>query len=292
MRRHLLRALLTAALFAPMALTAEIRESHADAVGFAILPCTNIEATFRKFYPLVEYVKKSTGITLKLVVPADLAEFETLLKNGDVDVALQDPHTYARLSRSFDKAALLGTVATNGTRGQSAVVVVRQDSGVTTLSQLREGQVLFGPRTSTAKWVAARLLFESAGIDVDRDLRAVNGGCCEDIAFAVAIRSVDAGVVCEHFAGLHPDKQKDLGVDMRALKVIARTRTFPTRVLAARLGAPRETVSALMAALLRLDRSVADHARILAAAEVLAFERTSEAEYLRSLRLPVTERLR
>ena len=188
----------------------------------------------------------------------------------------------------FDKATLLGTVATNGTSTQSGVVVVRQDSGVTTLSQLRGRRVLFGPRTSTAKWVAARLLFESAGIDVDRDLKAVNGGCCEDIAFAVAIRSVDAGVVCEHFTGLHPDKQKDLGVDMDALKVIGRTRTFPTRVLAARLGAPREAVAALMAALLRLDRSVADHARILSAAEVQAFKRTTEAEYLRLIRSPAS----
>ncbi len=291
MRQYVLHALLAASLCTPIALTTGIGASPDDGVAFAVLPCTNIEATFRKFYPLAQYVKQSTGVTLRLIVPADLAEFEALLTNGQVDVALQDPHTYARLSRSFDKAMLLGTVATNGTSSQSGVVVVRRDSGVTTLSQLRGRRVLFGPRTSTSKWVAARLLFESAGIDVDRDLKAVNGGCCEDIAFAVAIRSVDAGVVCEHFTGLHPDKQKDLGVDMGALKVIGRTKTFPTRVLAARLGAPREAVTALMAALLRLDRSVADHARILSAAEVLAFKRTTEAEYLRLIRSPASEPL-
>ena len=62
---------------------------------------------------------------------------------------------------------------------------------------------------------------------MDRDLTATHGGCCEDIAFAVAIRSVDAGVVCDHFMGLHEAKQKELGVDIRSLKVLARTGPFP-----------------------------------------------------------------
>lgn len=258
----------------------------------AVLPCTNIESTFRKLYPLVQYVKQSVGVTVKLVVPADLAEFEALLKSGQVDVALQDPHTYERLSRLFDQTMLLSTVATNGTASQSGVVVVRKDSGITALSQLRGRRVLFGPRTSTPKWVAATLLFESAGINVDRDLTATHGGCCEDIAFAVALRSVDAGVVCDHFMGLHEDKQQDLGVDTSVLTVIARTRPFPTRVMAARLGAPRDAVTALITSLLRLDPAVADHARILSAAEILAFKRIAEADYLRLIQSPATALLR
>ena len=62
-------------------------------------------------------------------------------------------------------------------------------------------------------------------------------------------------------------------------------------MLAARLGAPREAVAALIAALLRLDPSVADHARILSAAEVLAFKRIAESEYLRLTPVAATEPL-
>ena len=138
----------------------------------------------------------------------------------------RNPHTYASLARFFDKTTLLGTVAEDGTTAQSGVVVVRRDSGVTRLSQLRGRTVLFGPRTSTSKWVAATMLLQSAGIDVGRDIKAVNGGCCEDIAFAVAIRSVDAGVVCEHFIRQHEARQGELGVDADALRVIARRPRF------------------------------------------------------------------
>lgn len=285
MRRTLLCSLLAAtACLVPTQTTGaaapEVR------LSLAVLPCTNIESTFRKFYPLIQHLKQSAGVTLKLVVPGNLVEFEALLKSGQVDVALQDPHTYESLARYFDNTTLLATVALDGTTNQSGVVVVRRDGGVTRLSQLRGRTVLFGPRISTPKWVAARMLFESEGIDVDRDLKVVNGGCCEDIAFAVTIRSVDAGVICEHFMGQREARQGDLGADAAALRVIGRTRPFPTRVMAARRGAARDAVTRLTDALLRLDASVPAEARILSSAEILAFKRTTEAEYLRPLRSP------
>lgn len=275
---------IVAVVGATAALTAQLSVPPDRGLALAVLPCTNIEATFQKFYPLVQYLKQSAGATVRLVVPADLAEFEALLKNGQVDLALQDPHTFAALARSFDKTTLLRAVVPDGSTSQSGVVVVRRDSGVTDLSQLRGRRVIFGPRTSTSKWVAAKLLFDAAGLDVERDLVASNGGCCEDIAFAVAIRSVDAGVVCDHFAGLHEAKQKSLGVDVRSLRVIARTRAFPSRVLAARVGASRDAVRGIVTALLRLNGANAKHALILSAAEIGGFQPTTEADYLRSLR--------
>ena len=246
----------------------------------AVLPCSNIETTFRKFYPLLTYLKGATGFSVTLMVPADLPEFETLIRNEQVDFALQDPHTFVQLARVFDRSNLLQTRALNGTTTQSGVVVVRRDSGVTDVAQLRGRTVMFGPRTSTPKWVAARTLFESSGIAVDRDVKVLNGGCCEDIAFAVSVRSVAAGVICDHFLTQHEARQKDLGVDPASLLVIARTAPFPTRVFAARKGVPAETAKAIARALLRLDPAVPEQARILSSAEIRGFLRVTEAEYL------------
>jgi phosphonate transport system substrate-binding protein len=282
-RRWGLGVVLAVACGAGAALVAQPSTAPRADLVLAVLPCTNIEATFQKFYPLVQYLDQSAGARVKLVAPSGFSEFEHLLKNGQVDLAIQDPHTFAALARAFDRTLLLQAVAADGSRSQSGVVVVRRDSGLTALSQLRGRRVVFGPRTSTSKWIAARLLFETAGLDVGRDLVASNGGCCEDIAFAVAIRSADAGVVCDHFAALHDDKQQSLGVDMRSLKVIGRTRTFPSRVLAVRTGAPPDVVGRVLAALLRLDGANQRHARILSAAELRGFHRTTESEYLKAI---------
>lgn len=285
MKRTLLSLLLITTACALVVGTAgtAARESR---FSLAVLPCTDIESTFRKFHPLIEYLKRSAGVTVRLIVPGDLAEFEALLENGQVDAALQDPHTYAKLARYFDARTLLATIGMDGTARQAGVVVVRRDSGVTRLAQLRGRTVMFGARASTPKWVAARMLFRAAGLDADRDIKAVNGGCCEDIAFAVAIRSVDAGVICEHFMNQREARQGELGVDATALRVLARTPAFPTRVLAARRGASPDLVAAVIAALLRLDASVPDQGRILSTAELLAFRRTTDAEYLRAVASP------
>jgi len=252
----------------------------------AVLPCTNIETTFKKFHPLLTYLKSATGLTVTLAVPADLAEFETATANGQLDFALQDPHSYRELSRLFDDASLLQTRALDATTRQSAVVVVRRDSGVSDLAQLRGSTVMFGPRSSSPKWIAARLLFESRGISVDRDLKGANGGCCEDIAFAVSVSSVDAGVICDHFLGQHSARQKDLGVDPGTLKVIARTPAFPTRIFAARKGVSAAVITAVQRALLQLDPAHPGHAGILASAEIRGFLRVTRAAYLERLKQP------
>jgi len=249
-------------------------------LSVAVLPCTNIEASFEKFQPLFAYLKSSTGFKVTLVVPADLAEFEAATRNGQTDFALQDPHTFQELSHLFDDASLLQTRALDGTTSQSAVVVVRRDSGIRELGQLVGKTVMFGPRVSSPKWIAARLLFESSGIDVDRDLKVLNGGCCEDIAFTVVIKSVAAGVICDHFLGLHGARQKDIGVDPGALTVLGRTTPLPTRIFAARKGVPAEVVRAVTRALLDLDPADPGHAGILAGAEIGGFLKTTEADYL------------
>jgi len=260
------------------------------ALRLAVLPCSNIETTFRKFHPLLAHLKAATGHVVQLVVPADLAQLETDAAHGRIDFALQDPHTYQQVSRLFDAAPLLQARSLDGTMTQSGVVVVRRDSGVTDLAQLRGRTVMFGPRTSSPKWVAAKLLFESKDINVERDLKVFNGGCCEDIAFAVSVRSVDAGVICDHFLGQHGARQKELGVDADALAVIGRTPVVPTRILAWRKGVAAETVAAVTRALLEIDPAKPAHASMLASAELRGFVTTTEAEYLRALGGPLPPR--
>jgi len=256
-------------------------DSQADrGLRLAVLPCTNIEATFRKFHPLLAHVKSATGLALTIVLPADVDDFRTAATHGRIDFALQDPHVFKQTASYFDPTSLLQTRAIDGSTSQSAVVVVRRDSGVTDLAQLRGKTVMFGPRTSSTKWVAARFLFESKGITVGRDVKVVNGGCCEDIAFAVSVRSVDAGTVCDHFLGQHGARQKDLGVDPKSLTVVGRTPLVPTRVFAARKGVAADVIERVARALLQLNPGNPAHAAILESAEASGFLRTTEAEYL------------
>ncbi len=248
--------------------------------NLAILPCSDIVTSFKKFHPLIAYLEQETGFNFQLLVPADFAEFERSMTNGEIDFVFQDPHTYVRLANLYDQNALLQALTREGATIQAGVVVVRKESGIQSMEDLRGKNVMFGPKLSAAKWLAARLLFEEHGINIDHDLRAYsNGGCCEDIAFHVYLKTVDAGVVCHHFLETHLNKQQELGFEASQLMIIARTDDVPTRVFAARKALEPDIVSEVNRALLRLDNQHPAHVQILQNAEIGGFRRSSDADY-------------
>jgi len=261
-----------------------IGASYADEVKknitIAIFPCTDIVMSFKKFHPLVTYLKEETGFDIKLVVPGDSAKFERDIKNGDIDFAFQDPHIYTRFVRLYDKNTLIRALTREGTTSQSGVVIARKDGGINTLKDLIGKTVMFGPKLSAGRWVAAKLLFEENGINIDKDLRAYsNGRCCEDVAFSVHLKAVDAGVVCDHFLEEHAEKQQELGVESKQISVISKTKSVPTKVFAARQDLNNDIINKVIQALLKLDNKKPGHTKILYRAELGGFQRSKDEHY-------------
>jgi phosphonate transport system substrate-binding protein len=249
-------------------------------ITIAIFPCTDVVMSFKKFHPLVTYLKEETGFDIRLVVPRDSAQFEREIKNGDIDFALQDPHIYVRLVRMYDRDTLLTALTREGATSQSGVVISRKDGGIKKLEDLMGKTVMFGPKLSAARWVAAKLLFEENGINIDKDLRSYsNGRCCEDVAFSVHLKAVDAGVVCDHFLEEHAEKQQELGVEAKQISVVCKTKSVPTRVFAARRDLNNDTITKVTQALLKLDNKKPAHAKILYRAELGGFQRSKDEDY-------------
>lgn len=246
----------------------------------AILPCSDVVATFKKFNPLMQYLKQQTGLDIELVVPKDSEGFEWAVKNQEIDFVFQDPHTYVSLSRLFNRNSLIKTLTRDGGAYQYGLFIARKDSGITKIGDLKGKTVMFGPKLSATKWIAAKEAFRKIGLNIDKDLKAYqNGGCCEDIAFNVYLKAVDAGVVCEHFIGEHSEKQKELGIDVKDITIIGRTGPVPTRVFVARKGLDDNIVSRINNALLRLDKNNPAHATILFPAEIGGFQRAKDKDY-------------
>lgn len=251
-----------------------------EAVTIAILPCSDEVRTFKKFSPLAKYLKEETGFDIKIVVPKDYAGFERAIKTGNIHFAFQGPHTYVRLSERYNKDALIKAIARNGTTSQSGVFIARKNSGINKVENLRGKSVMFGPMLSATKWLAAKLLLEENGIDIDEDLLVYsNGGWCEDIAFNVYLKTVDAGVVCDHFMDRHSDKQDELGIVGEQIVIIGKTKSVPTRVFAAGGNVGNDIVTAVNQALLRLDIKEPAHKKILYDAELYGFQESKDEDY-------------
>ena len=249
-------------------------------ITVAVLPCTDIVSTFKKFHPLATYLTQKTGLSIRLIIPEDLTKFETSINNGEIDFALQDPHTFLKLSNLFDQDSLIRALNLEGGTTQSGVVIARKDSGINQLADLKGKTVMFGPKFSSVKWLAAKFLFEENGINIEKYLKAYsNGGCCEDIAFSVYLKAVDAGVVCSHFADEHEDKQKSLGIDASQIIVIGKTKTVPMKIFGARKGVNKDIIHKIKQALLNLDRKNPQEDEILSPAELGGFHEYFDGDF-------------
>ncbi|MFV9689364.1 MAG: phosphate/phosphite/phosphonate ABC transporter substrate-binding protein [Desulfobacteria bacterium] len=261
-----------------------VASSYADEarkhIAIAVFPCSDVVRSFTKFYPLITYLKHETGFDIRLVVPKDFAEFERGVKHGDINFAFQDPRMYVEIAGLYDKDSLIRSLTLEGAAFQSGVLIAAKDSSINKVEDLKGRVVMFGPRLSAARWLAAKLLFEESGIDLDKDLKSYsNGGCCEDIAFSIYLKRVDAGVVCDHFLDEHSQKQEELGIETEQIIVISRTRLVPTRVFAARRNTSNNIVAKISQALLRLDKKNPEYAKVLCRAELGGFEKSKDEDY-------------
>jgi phosphonate transport system substrate-binding protein len=235
---------------------------------------------FGKFHPLVTYLEQETGFNIRLVFPADLAELEKSIRSEDIDFAFQDAQTYVRFASLYNKEVLLRAVTHEGRRLKRGVVIVKRTSGINSVADLKGKSVMFGPEFSDVRWVAARLLFEENGIDIEKDLKSYShGGHCQDIAFNVQFDAIDAGVVCDHFLEGRSEKQNELGVNPETLAVIGKTKSVPTRVFVPRRDTDSNMVRKVEQALLKLNANVPAHEKILCGAELGGFQKSKEADY-------------
>lgn len=246
-------------------------------VSITIFPCTDSFSSFNKFNSLISYLKQYTLLNMSLKFFEDFDSYDRAIKNNEIDFVLQEPHIYLRFADRYNQDSLLRTATWEGKRFQTGVLVARKDSDIKQVENLKGRTVMFGPKVSSARWAAAKLLFKESGIDIDGDLKGYsNGGCCEDIAFNVYMKAADAGVVCDHFLSEHGKKQQELGFDANQLMVIAKTRPVPTKVFTATRNVAPDIVAGVNQALLSLDININAHKKILYAAELGGFLKTDE----------------
>ena len=278
------RRLKTWIMLSPAFFCLLLAECYADQtkmhLTLAILPCTDVVRNFKKFQPLINYLQQQTESNIEMIMPNSLAELKASLQNGSIDFVLQDPHSYGMIADLYNKDSLLLALTREGTTSQRGLIIARKDTGIRNVVDLKGKTVMFGPKLSIAKWIAARGVFSENGIDIDKDLKTyINGGCCEDIAFNVYLRAVDAGVVCDHFLAEHSENQEELGIDVKQIAIIATTKPAPTKVFAAGNQIGKDVVTRMERALLALDRGNPEHARILYPAELGGFLRPGAEEY-------------
>jgi len=239
---------------------------------FGVVSFYNPRLMYLKYQPLVDYLSEATGKRWELAVSAAYDRTVAELCAGRLAAAYLGPFTYLR-AHELCGAEPVVRLQTGGQGTYRSLILVREDSGITTLAGLRGRRVAFGAPLSTSSHLLPRVMLMRAGLTPGIDVYCDYLWHHERAARAVLLGEDDAcavrDIVGEKF-------------NHRGLRVIAASEpitNFPFVVAPVSDGAVGDRLLRALVTLPRADGSVAQ--RIAGWDEELAsgFSPVTDSEY-------------
>ncbi|MES2018251.1 MAG: phosphate/phosphite/phosphonate ABC transporter substrate-binding protein [Pseudomonadota bacterium] len=240
---------------------------------FGVTPMSNFRNIYDVFRPIVDHLNANlTDARLVLEVPRGLAEHEQALQARSFAFALSNPYHSWRAAQQGGYRIFAKMGDDSAFRG---IWVVRKDSGIKTLADLKGKPLCFPPKSALAATMMTQLQLKENGIDPVRDIQASYVGSQHASIMAVYQKSALAGATWPlawiTFQRMHPD-------EARQLEVRFPTGSLVNQGIVARNDVPPEVVrhvGELMVAMSTTERGRA----LLAQVPISSFELAGDAQY-------------
>lgn len=223
-------------------------------IYFGIIPRDNPRIMYEKYQPLLDYLSEKTPYAYELVLKRNYEQTVTALGKGEMDVALLGPLTYLEARAKYGAKCILKPKGVRGTPDYRSVIIKRNDSPFTTLSELKNRSVAFSASKSTSGNLIPRYLLANAGIHLNELSRYGNFDYHDSVVKAVLKGRYDAGAVRDSVA----EKYRKHGIE-----IVATSELIPTGPLVVGFGTPPAVIEQIIKAFLELNPNDTMHRAIL-----------------------------
>lgn len=142
---HLVIALITM-------LTSSPAMAEEKIISFGIVPQQAAGKLAKLWVPILQYVSEKSGITLRFATAPNIPEFERRVAAGEYDIAYMNPYHYTVFSQSPGYRAF----AKQKGKLIYGIMVVRSDSGIKSVQELRDQELAFPSPAAFAASVLTR----------------------------------------------------------------------------------------------------------------------------------------
>lgn len=217
-----------------------------------MVPFETGEELLKDMQPLIDVIEKGMNIEVRPTVAADYTGVVEAFKNGQLDVAFLSPAAYVLAKQE----ANVNIILKSERKGQATyfgAIIVRKDSDIKTIKDLKGKRFSFGDPISTSGHIFARKLMLENGIQPESDLeKFIYSGSHDATILSVLNKKVDAG------AAYADDDQGNSNAwkrflepaDYDKIRVLAYTEPIPSDTISVRENYPTELTERLRKTLL------------------------------------------
>lgn len=230
----------------------------------------------RKFKPLGDYLQKETGMTVQFTPVTDYAAVVEGLANDKIDLAWLGGFTFVQAQLRTHGGAVPIVQRAEDEKFTSKFIVPAA-STAQTLADLKGKTFAFGSPSSTSGHLMPRYYLQRAGIDADKDFKAVAFSGAHDATVAfVASGRAEAGVLN---ASVWDKLVESKNPNAAKVRVLATTPTYYDYNWTVRPGLDPALTRRLTDAFLKLDASRPQDKEIMALQRASKFIPTQASNY-------------
>ena len=161
--------MLFAGLLLAVLVACDRRPPAGPPVRIGYMNCNSAEETLQRFGPLTRYLSEQVGVPFE-AVPVDTQDFEGRFKAGEFTFTHTNSILYIMLKHDYDLQLLAAEKRGQFGSRTAGAIVVRRDSPIKTLQDLKGKRMIFGPQMAPTGYMAQYDLMLKAGLDPERDL--------------------------------------------------------------------------------------------------------------------------
>ncbi len=161
-------ALATSLIVAGLLTTVTV--ASAETIRFAATDINGLEELQRQYGPFIDTLSKAMGVDIEFYPVNNRTVAAEAMRGKQLDFVLTGPSEYV----VYQSRVKLTPVVALSRPDYFSVLVVRRDSGINTVADLKGKRIAFNDIASTSGHIGPSLVLAAAGIDPVKDIQGLN----------------------------------------------------------------------------------------------------------------------
>jgi len=273
--------LLIVALLATMVLTGCPKKAAAlgteeNPIIMSFVPSGDTQEIVAGGQEIAQMITDKTGLVVKANVGTDYAAVREAMGAGKAHIGWLNTFNYVLAHEKYGVDAALVTVR-YGSTSYKGQIIVRADSGIKTLDDLKGKVMCWVDPNSTSGYIVPRIMLKANGIDPDKDFaKTVESGSHNNVVTAVYNGDCDAGAT---YADARNSVEKTIPDVKEKVVVLATTTDIPNDNVSFIKDFPQDKRDKIVNALLEIASTDKGQEALKTVYSIAGLEKTDDSFY-------------